>query len=175
MHTFPCHCCPIKSANLARPNTVHCSLCVEMHPNRYSSWKCYHHPMMTKEVIASTEADFAEMSKSLEGILDELDKIRKDSVINQEQDPRAPMGNSKSDPLSIHFDWAADDVTAEEVQQYGDRLEEDLALRGEETDGTIPLLQKRLTDLMIKEWTFLQLKDAVHLNGKLKKCSIHAT
>jgi hypothetical protein len=168
VHTFPCHCCPIKSANLARPNSVHCSLCVEVHPNRDPSWKCYHHPMMTKELIDTTEADFAEMSKSLEGILDELDEIRKDSVINQEQDPRAPMGNSRSDPHSIHFDWAADDITAEEVQQYGDRLEEDLALRGEETVGSIPLLQKRLTDLMIKEWTFLQLKDAVLLNGKLK-------
>jgi hypothetical protein len=168
VHTFPCHCCPIKSDDLARPNAVQCNLCAEIHPDRRPNLNCYHQPMMTQEKMARTEIEFEELKSSLSGIFDEIDKIREDSIINQNQDPRAPSSNNRKDPFSIHFDYSSDDLTVNDIEQYGDRLEEDLAIRGEETGGAIAVLQKRLANLMIKEWTFLQLKDAVQHGEKLQ-------
>jgi hypothetical protein len=169
VHTTPCHCCPVTSKHLGTPRTERCGLCIELHPNSDDEWKCYHHSSMTSEKIEEMMIDFEEAEESLGVLLDVLEMVRRDSSLSMDENPRVPVGNSRTDPTSIHFLFSAQDVSEQEGQAYADDLINDLALRDLRCDGSIPDLQKRLKESLIKEWKYLEFKRGKEHGEKLRK------
>ena len=113
VHTLPCHCCAIHSSRLATPNSVLCNLCQELHPDE-ENWRCYHHSSLTPEKLAEMQLEFDEAEASLGPLFKELDETHAESIINPQEDPRAPLSNSRGDPKSIHFELWSSEISERE-------------------------------------------------------------
>ena len=110
-----------------------------------------------------------QLTTSLGPMIDKFDNYA--TVIGKREDPRLPIGNSKRDPSSIHFDIEHGPNEAK-VYQYDDQLERDLSGRGIVFDEDATTLEKQilLRDSLVQEWTFRQLTlDVSHgqlINGQ---------
>jgi hypothetical protein len=106
--------------------------------------------------------ELSETRTSLGPIADLLETLATGSIIGKNEDPRAPVGNSKSDPTSIHFDFGDPDQE-DFVYEYHDNVVEDLNKRGIPiTDAMSPGdRHAKLKNSLIQEYTVRQLQGNV--------------
>ena len=95
---YPCHCCAIHSNDLAVPNECNCGRWYTAHSDL--DFKCYHHPIVTDELLASMQDEVRE----LEVALSKAAASTSTSQLTRE-DPTSNQGrkNAQFNPNSIWF------------------------------------------------------------------------
>jgi hypothetical protein len=72
----PCHCCAIRSDDLAAPNLVRCSLwCRESHDNKPESWCCYHHDFLSDENLEKMQSSLENISENLKELVPTMETV----------------------------------------------------------------------------------------------------
>ena len=94
VHTFPCHCCGVRSDDLHHPAHTTCDTC----NNQPAGWHCYHHPIVTESVLEEKKESVSEMTTALQQQLATIDQ----SMLTIE-DPVTPEGSATRNESSIHF------------------------------------------------------------------------
>ena len=150
VHSRPCHCCAVTSADLEVPNARHCTICQTIHSDK-PNWKCYHHPMLTEETLDSLEEELLKISDST--VPEKEQRIEMESLINREEDPRIATANSRSNIQSSHYE----PNTVAEKMQYMEFLEDKLGLRDENSEldleyGSLSDKRKALRQFLLKEY-----------------------
>jgi hypothetical protein len=175
---FCCTHCPVESMWLHVPNSELCNTwCQELkHADNNPNWKCYHHSIVTEEHLEQlrVEHEVAEgmISDSLPSLVDCLGEISAESQLDQVRNPRTPVGNSKSDPRSIHFQFEAPSVSETDRASFSERVTNDLDVRGLDITGTLEERSNRLRDHMISEYSLRQIKKGLEHGEKLKKGAV---
>jgi len=125
VHEYPCHCCTVRSADLTKPNAVHCARWCkdDIHP-------CYHQPFLSNENLTTIEESYNELKTTMEEQQPAYEELCRLSIIRTDEDPRAPtVDTCMTDNLSIHFNYDAEDVDHVTKVEYSRSLMLDLLLR----------------------------------------------
>jgi hypothetical protein len=158
VQTLFCHCCSVNSNVIHVPNVDPCTkYCQSLHDcSDGSTWRCYHKEFLSKETVDEFSEQLDDMKVSLGPLVDKFDTFS--TVIGKREDPHKPLGNSKRDISSIHFD-VEEPQNEEKVYQYDDQLEADLTGRciNFDDDATTKQKQELLRASLIQEWTFRKL------------------
>jgi hypothetical protein len=166
----PCHCCALKSKKLVEPNAVQCNKwCALLHGDKDpSDWSCYHHEFLTDANLSAFSTEMEDLKVSLGDIVSIVpDEPNEKALINQKEDPRAPMGNSLKDIGSIHFDYAHPSVSEAERVEYSENIDEELEDRNLPDTGTLSDRQNRLKESLKMEYRYRQLKEGIARGEKM--------
>lgn len=157
--TLPCHCCAVRSDDLATANGVLCGkYCETLHGNR-DGWCCYHQPFLSEEYTATLEEELASTGAIIGTLLPNLDNLAKDSTIHTAEDPRYSSPSSANDVLSIHYDVGK--ATKNSRKEYSTHINSDLLIRQLPVNGPLIERQERLRESLVMEYKYRQLRDAV--------------
>ena len=78
---YPCHCCPVHSDELARPNIVLCDRwCKQLHSER-DNWKCYHKSFLTEDYYQQVCDDMSVLIEEIPEMMPNLDAWQESSSI----------------------------------------------------------------------------------------------
>ena len=122
VHTYPCHCCGIKSDDLHHPTAAEpCSRwCEQLHSDK-EGWQCYHHAIVTDERLVAMSEEVSELEDSLANSLEKI----VDTKVTMEDPTTCPGPTSNTDLTSIWFE----PKTAATRKLYGKFLSSELKLR----------------------------------------------
>ena len=83
------------------------------------------------------QSELDQAQAKIADIVEELKGIRRNSKLNNKEDPRTPLGSGTIDKKSIHFNFASTAISDEEWYEYSEYLTIDLELRNLDEFGTI--------------------------------------
>ena len=146
--TYPCHCCGINSKDLARQNSHSCHRWCSAHND--PDFKCYHHEMVTDEVLEAMQGEVEELAVSLEAAAEAI----KTSTLTKD-DPHSIKGqeNAINDPNSI---WFRPNNTTERTQ-HSRLINRELRLRNLSTAGNATIRKSVLKESLEKEHKLARL------------------
>ena len=146
--TYPCHCCGINSKDLARQNSRNCHRWCSAHDD--PDFKCYHHEMVTDEVLEAMQGEVEELAVSLEAAAEAI----KTSTLTKD-DPHSIKGqeNAINDPNSI---WFRPNNTTERTQ-HSRLINRELRLRNLSTAGNATIRKSVLKESLEKEHKLARL------------------
>ena len=158
VHTYPCHCCGIKSDDLHHPTAAEpCSRwCEQLHSDK-EGWQCYHHAIVTDERLVAMSEEVSELEDSLANSLEKI----VDTKVTMEDPTTCPGPTSKTDPTSIWFE----PKTAATRKSYGEFLSSELKLRRITLVGNLSFRKDTLREQLQKEWTLR------NLSAEVKACA----
>jgi len=168
VHTNPCHCCAVRSENLARPNAIKCSRwCTpflledvvdtaatrdedaEETAEEVAATKdellCFHHDLVDECRLREVGEQIESLEEALAAQLSEIDnktKINRDSNVSVLEH----SGEAKN-PRSIHFE----PETTSERQQYSKFINDELKIRDLSRDGGLLVRRERLRAALVDE------------------------
>lgn len=157
---YPCTMCAVCDESLEKANAVPCERwCLQLHRDK-ANFKCYHHEFLDPSTIEDLQVKLNRYREEIKYLIPELNIISTKSKINTKEDPRGITSNAQfKDHLSIHYDYAAEDVDDAEREEYGKCVRHDLRLR--KISGAVPLPESvaRLKHRLVQEYLYKKIHD----------------
>jgi hypothetical protein len=105
-----------------------------------------------------------EVKASLGPLAEQLEELAVGSIIGgNNEDPRAPQGNSSGDATSIHFNYRNHEVEENVLYEYHDNVVRDLTRRQIPVSESMSPSERHaaLKQRLVQEWTFRELKRCI--------------
>ena len=92
---YPCHCCGVTSNSLYCPNPLKCGCYTYAEKMDDPNWFCYHHPIITNNILSKMKKDVVKLKSS---IISYFDRIKESRMSNKDPLSNNGCGTLKTNP-----------------------------------------------------------------------------